>query len=132
MGIPANHPDVLRAYARGLVREHGPAEVRAPVPPPGCSEKVFQAAVERLARRSGWAVYHTFDSRRSEAGFPDLVLVRAGVLLFVELKRDSGRVSLAQAHWHALLGEVEGVGVRLWRPADWPAIVAELTAGGAA
>ncbi len=42
-------------------------------------EKPFQAQVVELARLSGWLTYHTHDSRRSQSGFPDLVLVRAPV-----------------------------------------------------
>ena len=36
------------------------------------TEKGFQAAVVELARLRGWLVYHTYDSRRSAKGFPDL------------------------------------------------------------
>jgi hypothetical protein len=52
------------------------------------------------------------------------------VLSFAELKTDNGRVTRDQAEWHALLGEVPGVRVRLWRPALWAAIAAELTERG--
>lgn len=96
-------------------------------PPPNASEKVFQAAVIRLAQAHGWRCYHTFDSRRSHAGWPDLTLVRNGVLVVAELKRDKGHVSAEQAEWLELLRAVPGVRVRLWRPAGWSEIVAELS-----
>jgi hypothetical protein len=35
------------------------------------SEKDFQETVLTLARLRGWKCYHTHDSRRSEAGFPE-------------------------------------------------------------
>ena len=38
------------------------------------TEKAFQTAVVELAELCGWKVYHTYDSRRSAPGFPDLVL----------------------------------------------------------
>ena len=123
-------PWLERAEERGLVRLG--AGVRAPAPPPpaGCSEKVFQRHVVALAERGGWEAFHVYDSRRSAAGFPDLVLVRPPVLILAELKTDTGRTTPAQDEWLELLGRVPGVRVRLWRPALWAAIAAELTEGG--
>jgi hypothetical protein len=85
------------------------------------TEKEFMAAVLELARVSGWRAYHTHDSRRSEPGFPDLVMVRDGSLLFVELKVDRGVLSPAQREWvDALRGA--GADVRIWWPSDWAQI----------
>jgi hypothetical protein len=42
----------------------------------GLSEAAWQQQVEGLAAFYGFRCYHTHDSRRSAAGFPDLVLVR--------------------------------------------------------
>jgi ribosomal protein L37E len=81
-------------------------------------EKGFQAQVLDLARLCGRRCYHTFDSRKSAAGFPDLVLVRPPAVLFVELKADAGKASQAQRGWLAALGACPGVGARLWRPGD--------------
>ena len=57
------------------------------------TEREFMEAVRHLARMTGWRCYHTHDSRRSEPGFPDLVLVRGGKALFVELKTAHGRLT---------------------------------------
>ena len=92
-----------------------------------CSEKQFQAQVVELARLSGFLVYHTFDSRRSAAGFPDLVLVRPPMVLFAELKSEGGRIRPEQREWLAALKDCESVAVRLWRPSDWPKIEETLT-----
>ena len=86
------------------------------------SEKHFQAQVLALARLSGWLTYHTHDSRRSTAGFPDLVLVRPPVVLFAELKSESGTLRPEQEAWLRKLARCEGVGARVWRPSDWPGI----------
>lgn len=86
------------------------------------SEKPFQEQVLELARLSGWRCYHTHDSRRSAAGFPDLVMVRPPVVLFAELKAEDGRLRPGQRGWLGVLERCPGVVVRLWRPSDWPEI----------
>jgi hypothetical protein len=86
------------------------------------SEKNFQAQVVQLARLCGWQVYHTFDSRRSAAGFLDLTLVRGQHLIFAELKREDGRLSVPQKDWLERLSNVTEVSTHLWRPSDWRTI----------
>lgn len=66
----------------------------------------------------GWLRYHTYDSRRSRAGFPDLVLVRPPRLLFIELKTARGKTSEDQREWAKVLKLIPGVEYYLWRPAD--------------
>ena len=92
-------------------------------------ERAFQEAVLQLARLHGWLAYHTHDSRRSQAGFPDLVLVRGQRVVFAELKSAKGRVRPAQRVWLDRL-EAAGAETYLWRPSDWdgsivPALAAE-------
>ena len=91
------------------------------------SERDFQRQVVQLAEVMGWRVYHTYDSRRSSPGFPDLVLVRAPRVIFVELKRQRGRVTAAQTEWADELGLCPGVEYYLWRPSYWDEIVEVLT-----
>lgn len=89
------------------------------------TEKEFQAKVLHYAHLNGWLCYHTFDSRRSANGFPDLVLVRGGnptgELIFAELKTAKGRVSQAQQGWIDVLSTTEAQAY-IFRPADWPVI----------
>lgn len=98
-------------------------------PVAGLKESAFQARVVALAKANGWAHYHTHDSRRSEPGYPDLVLIRGAVLLVAELKSTKGRVRPSQERWLELF---RGVGARvfLWRPDDWAGIRAELERKG--
>lgn len=59
------------------------------------SEAELQRMVTRLADTLGWTLqYHTHDSRRSQAGFPDLVLVHPGQgrIVYAELKTMKGVV----------------------------------------
>lgn len=106
------------------------------------TEEEFQRNVIAYAKKRDWIAYHTHRSERSEMGFPDLVLVRGGRLLFVELKREKGgRVSRAQQRWidelrhvqnaivalmESWLLNAEGIEVPvaayIWRPSDWPEI----------
>lgn len=82
-------------------------------------ERDFQAAVVELARRLGCAVYHTHDSRRSQPGWPDLVIVGHKRFIIRELKTQTGRLSDAQNEWISRLARA-GVDVGVWRPSDWP------------
>jgi hypothetical protein len=101
------------------------------------TETAFQQQVIDLARLYQWMAYHTFDSRRSTAGFPDLVLVRAPEIIIAELKAEKGTLSPAQREWIAALGLVEEAiaqrtpehlirdrlfEVNVWRPSDFDAI----------
>ena len=79
--------------------------------------------VKAVALTCGWRLYHTFDSRRSAAGFPDLVLVRPPRVIFAELKRQNGRVTIPQHMWFHDLDECPGVEVYIWKPSDWNEIV---------
>jgi hypothetical protein len=92
------------------------------------TEADFQQQVIDLARLCSWRVYHTHDSRRSPAGFPDLCMVRSGRLIFAEIKVESvkrGRLTPDQIAWlHDL--EQTGVEVYCWRPSDWDRIVEKL------
>ena len=86
------------------------------------SERGFQTLVLELARIVGWRCYHTFNSRRSAPGYPDLCLVRGNVCIFAELKTDIGRVTKDQTAWLAALSAVPGIQAVVWRPCDWPTI----------
>jgi len=94
-------------------------------------ERDLQAKVLRIARDLGYELtYHTHDSRRSNPGFPDLVLLslRRGRVLYRELKTERGRVSPDQQRWLVALREV-GCDAGVWRPTDLldGTVVRELT-----
>jgi hypothetical protein len=87
----------------------------------GMSEATLQANILHEATCLGWLGYHTYDSRRSVRGFPDLVLVH-GVqqrLIFTELKKQTGRQSPAQIDWDKQLRAASRCEFYLWRPSDW-------------
>lgn len=82
------------------------------------TERQLQDLILNAARRLGWRCYHTFDSRRSEPGFPDLVLVRRRRVIWRELKTQAGRPTTEQSAWLFDL-EQAGEDAAIWRPADW-------------
>ncbi len=94
------------------------------------SEKEFQARVVEAAKLYGWKVYHTYDSRRSTAGFPDLVLVQNKVCLFIELKSEKGRVHVAQKEWREALDQVRRVEAYICWPKDEDNIIKALKRRG--
>ncbi len=80
------------------------------------SEKQFQDHVVAMAKRLGWLTYHTYSSKHSAPGFPDLVMVR-GTVLYRELKAANGVVSHHQDVWLRAL-RVAGVDADVWKPKD--------------
>lgn len=100
--------------------------------PTAVSEDVFKDAVLRQALVLGWMRFHPLPamSRRGryatfqqgEKGFPDLTLARRGVVLFRELKSNTGTLTKEQKAWGRELGDAWGV----WRPTDWPLVLTTL------
>lgn len=99
---------------------------------PPISERAFQASVVRYARLMGWRIAHFRPGRmqsgnwvtpmQGDVGFPDLVLVRGGRLVFAELKRASKKPTAAQREWLEDLNACDGVEVYVWTPDHWDAI----------
>jgi VRR-NUC domain len=130
-GIHRHHADPTAADVREAVEKKLAPKPVTPLTQADQSaatdvtEKEFMASVVEMAQMLGWLVYHTYDSRRSEAGFPDIVCVRRDRVLFIELKTEKGRLSEEQERWLSALG-LAGAEVHCWRPSDWPAIEAAL------
>jgi hypothetical protein len=91
------------------------------------SEWQFQNFVIARAINNGWSYYHAPDNKPDKngrvqsgivKGFPDLVLVKGAVLVFVELKTETGRISPEQTVWLARLAAT-GCETHIWRPSQW-------------
>lgn len=91
------------------------------------SERQLDALIEDARKTLGIRLsYHTHDSRRSPAGFPDRVYCGPGGVLFRELKTDTGQLTPDQWEWLRSL-QWAGLDAAVWRPSDWPdRIFAEL------
>ena len=89
------------------------------------NERELSRNVVRLAELLGYRVFTINHTRaaglRSHGGlgFPDLVCVRGGRMLAVELKVKGRRPTSHQLEWLRLLGEVEGVEAHLWNEGHW-------------
>lgn len=93
------------------------------------TETAWQSVVTDVASLYGWRWYHPPDNMPRKArsgytyvqnvrrGFPDLVLVKPPRLLFVELKKQTGKTTPEQEDWIADL-RASGVRVEVWRPLD--------------
>ena len=118
--------DAMQVPCDQCQRPRGTAEA-APVAeghgrPRKVSEKQFQADVVAFAKAHGWRlIYHTYDSRRSEHGFPDLVMIRGERIVVAELKVPPNTLTPAQALWLDAFRRAK-VPAYCWTPADWPGI----------
>ena len=88
------------------------------------NEAAFQNHIIALAKALGWKrIYHTFNSQRSGAGFPDLVMVNVKQrrTAFVELKVGRNKPTAAQKEWLRDL-QATGQEAYLWHPDALPMI----------
>lgn len=98
------------------------------------TEAAWQAQVLDIARLNGWETYHPPRAgvralgsvRDVPAGWPDLALVRGPRLVFVELKRQTGKTTPAQNRWLTLLARTSNE-VYVFRPSDLPEVVRVLS-----
>ena len=89
-------------------------------------EQWFQDRVIQRARHCGFEqIYHTWDSRHSPAGFPDLILLKGKVMIVAELKDTGKQCSAEQYEWLLAFLKVTKH-VYLWYPEDEENEIAEL------
>ena len=72
-------------------------------------------------------IYHTYESRRSQPGFPDLVAIRGRRLLALELKRADAKPTEDQYRWLQAFAMVPGVEAYVVRPKDMDELTAIVT-----
>lgn len=92
------------------------------------TEAEFQRLFLRLARAKGFRWYHTFDSRRSNRGFPDLCLVNPAQrrIVFVELKGWTGQATDEQRDWLRDLNDAGGEAYLVKTSGDYARDVASI------
>lgn len=93
------------------------------------TERDWMNEVTMTARSLGYLVYHTHDSRRSEPGFPDCILIRGKYLLAIELKRSRlHKPTAEQTRWLKAFSGVSHVRAAVWKPEDRYTIIEHLAA----
>ena len=81
------------------------------------TEAQFQDQVRQAALWSGWAFYHTRDSRKSDEDFPDCLMLRPPRMIVAELKREGKDPTPGQQWWLAHF-QCCGAETHVWRPSD--------------
>lgn len=103
---------------------------------PKISEAEFTKQVLHLARLRGWRTAHFRPGMTQSGnwvtavqgdgkGFPDLILIRDGEILAIELKVGNNRTTPEQDAWLSAFGSA-GASVGVWRPEDWDYIKSTL------
>ena len=88
------------------------------------TEDELSREVIKRAQHYGWKVYSVARSDRarlrceSSKGFPDLLLMRPGMIAFAELKRYGGKLTPEQDEWLHLLASTF-TSVHAWTPEHW-------------
>jgi len=100
------------------------------------TENEFQQQIIDYARMNGWRIFHAQTSRiqrkdgsvyyatagiADSKGFPDLILLRDGRIVVVEVKAEKGKCSPEQLDWLNAWDMTEA-DMYVWRPSDWPEI----------
>lgn len=86
------------------------------------TEKQLQSAVMDTLRKFGWRAYHTFDSRRSGAGFPDIIAIRGDTGIAIELKRQKDKTKperMREQHAWLTAFDDAGFSTAMYRPSHW-------------
>jgi hypothetical protein len=89
------------------------------------TEAQWQAQVIDYAHLRGFRVIHNTDSRRTQPGVPDLMLIKPPRLLFVELKSETGKVRPEQRQ---MISDLRACGqlAAVYRPSHFPILRALL------
>ena len=90
------------------------------------SEAEWQAQIVNYARLNSWLVHHNSDSRRSDPGLPDLILVRGDHVIFLEVKSMKGKMREQQEAWMGRLKAASQVRAAVVRPSDWDTLEEQL------
>src|SRR4051812_42693566 len=92
--IPADVTEISSELYRKIVGNATSANDLAPQvhrsTPRERPESDFRQQLADAAISLNWLVYFTWQSKHSPAGYPDMTLVRAGRLIFAELKSETG------------------------------------------
>jgi len=127
VGIKASKEQIAKWEAAGLIPKSSsvrtPAEILDTL-----DEKDWQSLIVARAKELGWElIYHTYDSRKSVKGFPDLFLVHEqwGKAVVFECKVRPNVATPEQIRWINGM-YAAGIPAYIVYPADEPKVMAIL------
>lgn len=86
------------------------------------TENELKGHVLNIAREKGWMAYHAIQAKVRNAGdhgYPDLTLARDGEVVWIELKRQDGKLTYEQVVWSMALPSNNGaMHYEVIRPSD--------------
>ena len=89
---------------------------------PPTEMQLRRSVLDRL-RRDGWLVHMLPQQRgqraRTATGWPDVVAVKSGRMLVIELKAEAGTLSDAQVEWLQALDAVAGIETMVLKPSGF-------------
>jgi len=88
------------------------------------TEAAWMRVLIKAARDAGWLCFHAWTAVHSEAGYPDLTLVRGGRVMWIETKREGLQLTGRQRAWCDAL---RGAGCEVYAPC-WPSHADEVYA----
>ena len=90
------------------------------------SEESLQNKVIDLLKLGRWVYFHSWSSRHSVAGFPDIIAIRGTRVLAIELKSTKGKLTPAQIAWGQTFTATGKVEYYCWYSEDWDEMVKAL------
>lgn len=102
-----------------------------PLDPAIETEGQLESKLRLYAKGLGKLYYHTFNSKRSDPGYPDCSILdpQGGTLWVVELKSEDGVVSPAQRRWLEALSKVTRVETGVYKPSNITKLFNDLKVG---
>jgi hypothetical protein len=99
-------------------------------PSPPMTEAQLQRRVREVTKQLGYLHYHTSNSRKSERGFPDSLVVHpsGGTLWALELKVERAIPTREQQSWLTALRQVTRVEAGVCYPQDLESVVQQFIA----
>ena len=82
-------------------------------------ESRLQEHVRSLFVATHWKYYHVWHAKNSPSGYPDVIAVKDGRIIWAELKRQNKEPTEDQKDWLLALAQIPRAEVYVWKPYDW-------------
>lgn len=72
------------------------------------AETIIRKAITSELRKSGWAVFYIFQGLGSYKGISDLIAIKDGLTVYIEVKTETGRQSEYQKQFERIITDHGG------------------------